>query len=76
MNPFKFIKLHIFLLSFVFGLFTVYVIMPEEKNIFVYPTPENVNKLQYRDNSNTCFDIRQEEVNCNDYNKIEKIPMQ
>jgi hypothetical protein len=50
--------------------------MPEEKNIFVYPTPENVNKLQYRDNSNTCFDIRQEEVNCNDYNKIEKIPMQ
>lgn len=76
MNPFRFIKLHIFLLAFVFGLFTIYVIMPEEKKIYVYPTPENVNDIQYKDNADNCFDITQEVVNCGDYDSVEKIPMQ
>jgi hypothetical protein len=76
MNPFRFIKLPIFLLAFVFGLFAVYVIMPEEKKIYVYPTPENVNDIQYKDNADNCFDITQEEVNCRDYDSVEKIPMQ
>jgi hypothetical protein len=76
MNPFRFIKLHIFLLAFVFGLFVVYVIMPEEKKIYVYPTPENIDQIQYKDNADNCFDITQEEVNCNNYSGVEKIPMQ
>ena len=73
----KFIDIKIFLLSLVFGLFAVYMTMPDLRTIYVYPTPENIEILQYKDKTNTCFNIKQHEVQCpKNKNEIARIPIQ
>jgi len=64
MGPFKYINLPAFIISLAFGLFAVYITIPETRKIYVYPTPDNVALMQYRDKTNTCFSIKQEEVKC------------
>ena len=59
-----YINLPIFLISFAIGLFFVYVIGPEKKTVFVYPTPENYTKIQYKDNVGQCFQYKTESVDC------------
>jgi hypothetical protein len=74
---FKYINFPIFLISFCIGVFFVYVTMPDMRKIYVYPTPENVAVLQYRDNTGSCFEFTQKEVACpRDESKIKKIPVQ
>ena len=73
----KFIDGRFFLLSLVLGLFAVYVTMPDLRTIYVYPTPENVSILQYKDKTGTCFSFSQEEVTCpSNPNDISKVPVQ
>ena len=73
----KFIDARFFLLSLVIGLFAVYITMPDLRTIYVYPTPENVSILQYKDKTGTCFSFTQEEVTCpTNANEISKIPVQ
>jgi len=73
----KYINIKIFLLALVFGLFAVYMTMPDNRKILVYPTPENVALLQYKDKADTCFSFKQTEVTCpTDENEISKIPLQ
>ena len=60
----KFINIPIFLISLAFGIFAVYITLPDMRKIYVYPTPENVNKIQYRDKTDTCFSMKQSEVEC------------
>lgn len=73
----KFIDARFFLLSLVIGLFAVYITMPDLRTIYVYPTPENVSILQYKDKTGTCFSFSQEEVTCpTNANDISKIPVQ
>jgi hypothetical protein len=73
----KFINIPLFLISLLFGLFGVYIIMPDTRKIFVYPTPENIGILQYRDKTDTCFSFQQKEVDCpENENEISKIPVQ
>ena len=77
MGIFKFIDARFFLLSLVVGLFAVYISMPDLRTIYVYPTPENVSILQYKDKTGTCFSFSQEEVTCpTDANEISKVPVQ
>jgi hypothetical protein len=77
MNIFKFINVKLFLLSLFIGLFAVYLFMPDMRIIRVYPTPENVSILQYKDQTDTCFSIKQSEVTCpTNENEITKIPVQ
>jgi hypothetical protein len=64
MNFFKYIDLKVFLISLAFGIFAVYITMPDTKKIYVYPTPENVDLLQYRDHADNCFSYNQVEVDC------------
>ena len=64
MGFFKYINLPIFIISLAFGLFAVYITLPDSRIIYVYPTPDNYNKMQYRDKTNTCFSIQQKEVSC------------
>lgn len=64
MGLFKYINIPVFIISLAFGFFAVYVTMPDTRKIFVYPTPENVQLLQYKDKTNTCFSLKQEEVPC------------
>jgi hypothetical protein len=74
---FKFIDIKIFLLSLAFGLFSVYISMPDLRLIYVYPTPENIEVLQYKDRTNTCYSIKQTEVDCpTNSNEIADIPIQ
>lgn len=77
MSLFKYIDFKIFLISLAFGLFAVYVTAPDMRKIYVYPTPENVDVLQYKDATDTCFSFKQSEVACPaDTSKITTIPMQ
>jgi len=74
---FKYINFPIFLISFCIGVFFVYITMPDMRKIYVYPTPENIAVLQYRDNTGSCFEFKQKEVACpRDESKIKKIPVQ
>ena len=77
MNLFKYINIPVFLISLAFGLFAVYITMPDTRKIYVYPTPENVALLQYKDKTDTCFSFKQTEVTCpNNENDISKVPVQ
>lgn len=77
MNIFKFINVKLFILSLLIGLFAVYIFMPDMRIIRVYPTPENVSILQYKDQTDTCFSLKQTEVSCaENKNAITKIPIQ
>jgi hypothetical protein len=43
----------------------------------VYPTPDNVNTLEYIDKANNCFRFEAKEVNCpSDKSSIKDIPIQ
>ena len=77
MGLLKFIDLKAFLLSFLFGLFVIYIVMPDDKTVYVYPTPDNVDIIQYRDVAENCFAVKQEEVECPaDKSSLFNIPMQ
>lgn len=77
MSIFKYINFPVFIFSLALGLFFVYLFDDTSRKIYVYPTPENVNLIQYRDATDTCFSIRQDKVECptNSAN-IFKIPAQ
>ena len=77
MNISKFVNMKIMLISLVIGLFAVYLTMPDQRIIHVYPTPENAALIQYKDQTDTCFSIKQSEVACHANAKdIAKIPIQ
>ena len=61
----KFINIKIFFISLFLGLFFIYVIKPNNEKIFVFPTPDNINDIQYEDNIGNCFEFEKTEVNCN-----------
>jgi hypothetical protein len=73
MGIFKYINFPVFFFSLVFGLFAVYITMPDMRKIYVYPTPENVSILQYKDKTDTCFSFKQEEVSCPNDSEITKV---
>ena len=73
----KYISIPIFILSLAIGIFIVYMTTDENRVIYIYPTPENVDLMLYRDKANQCFAFEQTEVTCprNPMN-IAKIPIQ
>ena len=74
---FKFINIPVFIISLILGMFAVYMTLPETRKIYVFPTPENIDVLQYRDKTGTCFAFKQKEVTCpTDESAISKIPAQ
>lgn len=73
----KFVNIPAFLLSFAFGMFAVYIYEPDYKKIMVYPSPDNVDYIQYKDQANNCFQFKQTSVQCPaDTSQISKIPIQ
>jgi hypothetical protein len=58
----KYISIPIFLVSFALGILFVYSIGSDLKTVYVYPTPENVNEVLFRDNADNCFAFQQREV--------------
>jgi len=73
----NYISPSIFLTSLAIGLFVVYLTSANPTVIYVYPTPNNVDKLQFRDKANNCYEFTYEEVECpSDKSKMSKIPIQ
>lgn len=60
----NYISLPVFLTSFAIGLFFVYIIGPEIKTIYIYPSPKNYMKTQYKDTTNQCFQFNPVETQC------------
>lgn len=73
----SYISLPIFLASFVIGLIFVYILGPDMKTVYVYPSPENVGKILFKDKANNCFYFNQQTVECpTDESLITDIPIQ
>jgi hypothetical protein len=73
----KFISFPIFLVSLSIGLFIVYISLPKMKIIYVYPTPDNEDKITYQDKADNCFHFKSIEIDCpNDETKIRSYNIQ
>ena len=73
----NYINIPVFLISLAFGLIFVAVFNPSRRRIFVYPTPENVDTVQYKDAANNCFEFEQTKKECpKGYGKIATVPVQ
>ncbi len=73
----KFINVPVFIISLAIGLFITYAIAPKPDIIYVYPTPDNMDKIQYKDKSGTCFGFKHREVACpQDKSAIKQYPLQ
>jgi hypothetical protein len=77
MSIFKYINFPVFIISLAIGLFFVYVFDDDMRTIYVYPTPENADLIQYKDATDTCFSVKQTKVSCpSNSAEISKIPAQ
>lgn len=73
----KFINVPVFIASLCIGLFISYISLPSLHTVFVYPTPDNINKIQYKDDSGTCFGFTSHKVKCpTDKKLIREYPVQ
>lgn len=73
----KFINVPIFIISLAIGLFFSYITTPLPEVILVYPTPDNINSIQYRDEGDNCFGFTSAEVKCpQDKTRIREYPLQ
>ncbi len=72
-----YISLPAFLISFAIGLFFIYVLGPELKTIHIYPSPENIGKIMFKDKADNCFTFQENNVRCpDDPSMISNIPLQ
>jgi hypothetical protein len=73
----KFLDFKAFICSLAFGLFLVYLYQPSPSIIYVYPTPDNTNNLQFMDKAKNCFKFDAIEIACPDNSSdINNIPIQ
>ena len=73
----KFISITVFIFSLCIGLFISYITIPNPHVIYVYPNPDNMNKIQYKDEAGTCFGFTSHHVKCpTDKRNIREYPVQ
>jgi len=53
-----------FILSFIVGMGIIYIYPVEYKIVVVYPTLNNIKKIQYKDSQNECFEFSAKLVDC------------
>lgn len=71
------INVKVFLISLFVGLLFVYLSTPTPTIIYVYPTPDNVNDIEYVDMANNCFKFEANKVTCpSDMKNVKDIPIQ
>ena len=73
----KYIDLRAFLVSFAIGMFFVYSTFDDRRKIIVYPTPDNVEHVLYKDRADQCFSFKEKQVHCpSGPEQISKTPVQ
>jgi predicted membrane protein len=73
----RYISIPVFLISFAIGLFFIYILGPEMKDIYIYPSPETVNKVLFKDKADNCFYFEEKQVKCpSDESQISSFPIQ
>lgn len=73
----KFIDFKIFIISLAIGFFLVYINQEKQTVIYVYPTPDNIDKIAYKDKASNCYTFTSQEVTCPKNEKLVKnIPYQ
>ena len=60
----KYISVPLFFLSFIIGLIFIYFLGPEQKTIYIYPNLQNYMNVQYKDNSDQCFEFKPAATSC------------
>jgi hypothetical protein len=70
----KVVNIYVFLISLAIGTLFVYLSVPTPTIIYVYPTPDNIEKVEYVDKAQNCFQFKASEVNCGTDSK--EIPIQ
>lgn len=60
------INIYALLVGLVGGLFAVYWTAPRRRVIEVTPSPENAEKIQYKDEADRFFEFREERVACDE----------
>ena len=60
----KYISVPLFFLSFIIGLIFIYFLGPEQKTIYIYPNLQNYMNVQYKDNSDQCFEFKPVAITC------------
>jgi hypothetical protein len=74
MNLSTFIDVRVFIISFTIGICAVYLSSNADKRkIMVFPTPDNIDQILYKDDSGLCFKFKQTQVNCPNAKDISKI---
>jgi hypothetical protein len=61
-----------FIVSLALGLFYVYL-SDDPPTIVVYPTPDNIDKFQYKKPSGSCFSYDLQEVTCPQDTRIHNV---
>ena len=73
----KYIDFKYFLISLALGLFLVYILNEKPNIIYVFPTPDNYDKIIVKDKANNCYKFDINEVPCpKDKKLILPIPAQ
>ena len=53
-----------FVVSFALGVFLVYTLEPTKQQVWVYASPKNASKLQYKTPDQRCFQPKIESSDC------------
>lgn len=73
-NPLKYISIPVFLASLALGVLFIYLWGDELHPVYMFPTPENVGKILYKDKADNCFSYNYKETQCT--SDAEDIPIQ
>jgi hypothetical protein len=58
-------------------MFAIYITMPDTRKIMVYPSPDNVDIIQYKDKAGNCFHFKEIKMQCPaKESDISKTPLQ
>jgi len=60
----KFISVPVFLVSFVVGLLFIYIWGEDLHPVYIYPSPENVGEILYKDNAGSCYTYKAKDAEC------------
>lgn len=73
----NYISFPVFFISLVIGLFFTYIMGPDMKVVYIYPSPDNVEKMLFKDKADNCFYFIPTEVKCpTNESEISQIPIQ